>query len=71
MEAEQKNVSLLKDLVQKFRRPRDVVMDFCAVTSFTARACMSLDQHKKFLRCNVSFELLTAAEADLMLSLAA
>lgn len=67
---EQKSVSSMNDLVQKFSRPGDVTMSFWAGTCFTAKACMLLSQHRKFVRSEVDSKLLTAAEADVLLKFA-
>lgn len=54
--------------MRKTRKAGDLVMEFCAVTCSTARACMSSDQHRDFVECDVDPEMLSAAEADLMLT---
>lgn len=46
-----------------------MVVDFCAGKCFTAEARVLPDQHRMFVGCHVDYELLTAAEADLVLSL--
>lgn len=45
-------------------------MDFCESICPTAKACMSLDQYKKSVECDVDFKLLAAADSDLMLAVA-
>lgn len=67
---EQKNVSWMKDLVGKFTRGRDVVMDFCTGTYPTAKTSMLLDQHRKFVGCDLDSDLLMAAKPDLLLTFA-
>lgn len=62
---QQKDVLLMKDLLQKLSRCKDVVMDFCAGLYFTAKVCMLLDQHRSFMGCDVESELLTTAEAGI------
>lgn len=59
----------MKDLVGEFSRLGDVVMDFCAGIGPTAKICILLDKHRKFVGCNVDSELLTAAEAGLVVIL--
>lgn len=44
-------------------------MDFCSGAYYKPKASMLLDQHRTFLRCDVDYELLTAAEADFLLTL--
>lgn len=64
---QQKNVFYIKDLVRKFSRLRDVVIDFCTGTCSAEKACMLLDQHRKFVECDLNSEMLTAAETVLLL----
>lgn len=63
---QQKNMSRMKDLLRKYTRPENVVLDFCARTCSAAKACMLPDQHKKFVGCDVDSELLNAADKDLV-----
>lgn len=48
---EQKNVLSLKDLAGKLTRGDDLVTDFCTETCSTAKACILLNQHRKFVGC--------------------
>lgn len=48
-------------------RPGDVRIVFSAGKCPTAKACMLLTEHRKFVRCNVDSERLTAAETDFTL----
>lgn len=54
-------------MVWIFTKNCDLVMDFCAVTFFEARACMLLDLHRKSVGCDVDPEALSAAELDFLL----
>lgn len=54
----------MKDLVRKFSRPGNIMMDFSIGTRSTAKACMLGNQHRTFVGCAMDSELPTAAEAD-------
>lgn len=45
-------------------------MNFCARTGFTAKLYILIDQDKKLGLCDMSSELLTAAETDFVLTFA-
>ena len=49
---EQKSVSLLKYLINKFTKPGDLVVDVCAGTFSTMRACMEMNKHRRFVGCD-------------------
>lgn len=53
--------------MRRLNRPRDVVVDCCAAMCSKGKARMLRDQRRRFSRCGVESELLTAAEADLVL----
>lgn len=57
------------NLMLAISRPEDVVTIFCADAYSTARACFLLDQHKRFVKCGVDSELLTAADEEIVLAL--
>lgn len=65
---EQKIVSWMKDLCPKLSRPGNVLRNFCAGTRFAAKACMFDVQHRTFEGCDADSEVLTTAEADLLLA---
>lgn len=56
----------MKSLAWLLSRSGGVVMDFCAATCSTARACRLLDKHRKSVECDVDSELLANAERDLV-----
>lgn len=49
----QKNVSWMRDLTAKFSKLGNLTMNFRAGTCSAAKACMSLDQQRKSVKCNV------------------
>ena len=49
---EQKPVSLLKYLINKFTKPGDLVVDVCAGIFSTMRACMEMEKHRRFVGCD-------------------
>lgn len=61
---DQRSVSRKKALVRKASRPGNMVINFCAATCHTARACVLLDRRRRFVGCDVYSELLTAAETN-------
>lgn len=48
---EQKSIELMKDLLVKFSSPAEVVLDTCAGTFATAKVCMLLPEHRRFVGC--------------------
>lgn len=60
----QKKREYKKELVQKFCRPEDLVIDSCADKLSIAKAYMLLDQDKKCAGCNVNSKVLTAAKTE-------
>ena len=50
---EQKNISVMKDIVSKFSKPGDLVMDPFSGTCSTAKACLSLNKHRRFVGCEL------------------
>lgn len=60
----------MNDPVRKSSSSGDVVLEICAGVCYIAEACVLLDQRRTFVRRNVKSELLPAAEADLVLTLA-
>ena len=62
---EQKSVELLKYLISKFSKPGHRVMDCCAGTASTMVACMSLNQHRKFIGCEKDNDAVIAVDQDL------
>ena len=46
---EQKPISLMKFLVNKFTKGGDLVVDTCAGTFSTLKACMEMDNHRRFI----------------------
>lgn len=65
---EQKSVLWMKDLIRRFTKRGDWVMDYCAVTCPTAKAFLLLGEHRKFVSCHSDSELIHAAEPDLLLT---
>lgn len=64
---EQKSIMLMKDLVSKFSSPGAVVMDtFCGTLS-TAKACLSLHKHRKFVGCDIDSACIDASLPGLLL----
>lgn len=59
----------MNDLVQKFSKAGDLMRGFCACTLSTAKACTRPDQRRKFVQCDMDFQVLTSAEAILLLTL--
>lgn len=60
----------MKSLVVKSAEKVDLVKGFCASTCPTAKACIPLDQHRKFEGCNLDSAVVNAAESDLLLTFA-
>lgn len=48
---EQKSASWMMDIMSKFSRPEKLVVDTCAGTMSTAKACLALPQHGRFVGC--------------------
>lgn len=48
---EQKSIDWMMDLVSKFTKPGELVVDNCTGTSATAKPCMLLPQHRRFVGC--------------------
>lgn len=65
---EQKNVSGMRDLLQRFTTAGELVVDFCARTCSTAIARMFLNQYGKILESDVDPEVVDAAERGLLLT---
>lgn len=63
-------MSWMTDFMQKFSKAGDLVMDFCGVTCSKTKACMSPQQHRKFVGCNGDSKVLSAAESDVVLRFA-
>lgn len=61
-------MSCKMDLARKSSKAGDLVLGFGAGTSFTVRACTVLDQHGRFLKCNVDPDVLRVAEPDPVLT---
>lgn len=64
---EQKNV-WMEVLMRRLSRPVDMVMNSCAGMCSTANVCMLHAEYRKFVKCDVDYELLTAAETDPVLT---
>lgn len=60
----------MKNLARKSSTPGKVVMEFYAATYSTANAFMLLDQHRTFFRADLTFEVLGATEAEILLNFA-
>lgn len=56
----------MKNLSRKFRREGDLMMVTCAGSYHTAKVCMQLDKHTKFVGCDLDSDVLSAAEPDLL-----
>lgn len=63
---EQKSVSCMRDLVKKFSRTRNSMMDFSAGTWSTVKTSMLIDDHKKFEECDVDPEVQSAADPEIL-----
>ena len=48
---EQKSMALLRQVIEYYTLPGDLVMDMCAGTFSTARACFTLEQPRRFVGC--------------------
>lgn len=59
----------MEDLLRKFSRPGNVMMDYSAGTRSRAKACMLLNEPRRLVTRVLELELLAAAEADLTLVL--
>lgn len=51
---ENKSIAVMKDMVSNFSKPRHVIADLCAGTLATAKDCMMLSQHSRFIECEVN-----------------
>lgn len=60
----------MKHFVGKFKRRRDLLMDFCAGTCLMATTCVLLDQQTLLAGWDWDSDLLNAAEPDLILTFA-
>lgn len=50
---EQKSAAGVKDIVRTFSQPVHVVLDPCVGTFATAKACMMLPRHRRFIGCEM------------------
>lgn len=57
----QKRVSTLKELIERYSKPGDIVADMFAGTLSTARACMEISEHRVFVGCDLDKECVTCA----------
>lgn len=55
----------MKDLVGKLTKKRNLVVDFCAGTCSTTKACLLLGQQNDFISWDSDSSLLSSAEPDL------
>lgn len=49
---EQKSRQWMMDIIEKFTKPGDLVVDPCAGTFSVAMACMLMPKHRKFVGCD-------------------
>lgn len=63
LKPEQRNLSWMKILAWKVTREGNMVRDFCAGSFLTAKACMLLDRHRKYVRCELDSDVLSAAKS--------
>lgn len=56
-----KNTAWMKDVVQKFRKLENLVVDACAVTISVPMTCMLLLKQRRFIRCKVDSSRVTEA----------
>lgn len=59
-----------RDLVRNPGKDGHLVIDFCASTRSTVKACMLFNQRRKFVGCDLDPEMPSAADPDLVLSFA-
>ena len=62
LRAEQKNLALCMELVKRYSKPGDIVVDFFAGTCTTAVACISLLQVRKFVGCDIDGSIVSAGQ---------
>jgi len=67
---EQKNVSWMMDLVQKFTKPGMLVLDPFAGTLSVAKACLSLNKHRRFIVSDADAACVKVSLPSLVLVLA-
>ena len=58
---EQKSTKMLRDVIRKFTQPGDLVMDLFSGTAATAKACLSLDEHRRFVGCDIDGDCVNAS----------
>ena len=58
---EQKNVDLLKELILQYTSKGDIVFDFFGGTFATAKACLSLPEHRVFVGCDMDSKCVSSA----------
>jgi len=56
LRAEQKNIDWMMDIISKFTKPGDIVVDMFSGTFPTAKACMKLDKHRRFVGCDLDYK---------------
>ena len=50
---EQKSITLMSDIIEKFSKPGDLVVDPCSGTFSVAKACLLLPKHRRFVGCDL------------------
>ena len=63
LRAEQNPVALLKELINRFSKPGDLVEDFFAGTFSTAHACLELPSSRSFVACKQDLKCLELSRA--------
>ena len=63
---EQKSIPMLKDIIVRMTKPGATVVDTFAGTCATAKACLMLKKHRKFIGCDKDEDCLEAAMPELL-----
>ena len=67
---EQKPRELMKELICRFTRPGDTVVDLFSGTFSTAMACLSIPQHRKFIGCESDDACFSHAQHHVLIAVA-
>ena len=64
LRTEQKPLGLLRELISRFSKPRDLVVDLFGGTFSTAVACFTIPQHRRFAGCEPDESCFKVAEEN-------
>lgn len=64
---EQENLFWMRAVVGKLTQVADSVVNFCVSICSTAKACMFLNHHRKFVGCDLDAKVLSVVQPDVTL----